>query len=258
MTEVIDQQQKRLAILTLAAAVLSGNENKSNVHQFPDLVTVLKSRLVRTSEILLEGLNDIITIDETDLKTVQFTTAKQAVRIVGKIQELLDKESSAPLLGTRDLSHVRTLLSIIFKWAVEPLMAELELDRPGGSHVHVPQAQAAVGRQSQSRTIDLTERKSINNAEDLFSIVMDVLNLIFAKEEQQPGKIRQTWITTSILSRHAVDLLTPCLIMGWAAAPVHEAFKNDWKEIKRLSIRFINTYVSLTCQGGLLSVYISF
>ncbi|KAF8524594.1 hypothetical protein BU17DRAFT_74714 [Hysterangium stoloniferum] len=234
MTEETDQ--KRLAALTLAAGALSGPGSKSV--QPSDLATVLKSRLERNEQDL----------EEADLKTLQYMTAKKAMRIVEETQNLLDQEfggldsgSSAPLLGTRDLSHVRMLLSIIFKWAVEPLLAELEPDCPG---VYVP----ALG---QSRVIDLTERRI--NLEDLPDILMSLLNLIFGKGE--PRKIRQTWITTSILSRHTVDILTPCLIIGWARKPVAESFENVSKEIKTLSIRLINLlppHEAITTLGTIL------
>jgi hypothetical protein len=111
--------------------------------------------------------------------------------------------SSPPHLGTRDLSHVRTLLTVIFNWGVTPLIMELELNLPGH------QAHGSPTLSGEPRIIDLTER--LLDFDELPVMTLRLLRLLFGQT-----KIRQTWIPTSILSYHAVDLLTPSLVVGWA------------------------------------------
>jgi len=222
-----------------AAAALSGSESKAA--QSPDIATVLKSRLARAYEIL--GEEGIDTTEGSGLAELQYLTAKESLRLLENVQSLLDPTSESsgseqldapPLLGTRDISHMRTLLSIVFKWAVGPLIAELELTRPGPSTL----------TSGEPRIIDLTERKL--DFEDLPALILRILALMFGPGLS--GTIRQTWITTSILNHHAVDMLTPCLIIGWAPKPVSEAFSHASKDIKALSVRFTNVYVRLAIQ----------
>lgn len=217
-----------LSTLISAAAVLSGSEHKTA--QSPDLATVLKTRLVRTYGILQQ--DEHVIVSEVSLKVLQFITAKESLCLVESIQSLLDPDDSSYgsqtlLLGTRDISYVRTLLSIIFKWGVAPLVTELELTRHS---FHAP-------KPGEPRIIDLTERQL--HPEDIPSITLRLLNLLFGST-----KIHQTWITTSILSQHSVDLLTPCLIVGWAPeSAIFESFSRHARDVKALAIRFINVYV---------------
>ncbi|KIJ57123.1 hypothetical protein M422DRAFT_238692 [Sphaerobolus stellatus SS14] len=229
-----DQPQRLLAIVLTAAGILSGSESKTQ--SSPNVATVLKTRLERVHEVLGTPVEDL---GGADLKTIQFVTAEESLGLVEAIQDVLDPESSEsaevpsepssnpPLLGTRDLSYVRTLLSVVFKWALDPLVSELELTRPGIQTTRVT---------GQPRIIDLTER-SIDYTK-LPSVLLRVLRLVFGSE--QPPRIRQSWITSSLLSRHAVDVLMPCLIVGWPQKPLLEDWAESAKEIKALSIRFIN------------------
>lgn len=219
-----------LSTLISAAAVLSGSDHETA--RSPDLATVLKNRLVRTYDILDQGEYD--DVSEVDLKILQFITAMESLRLLERIQSLLDpddsgSETSSLLLGTRDLSYVRTLLSIVFKWGVSPLVTEFEPTRPGR---HVPNA-------DETLVIDLTERQL--RFADIPVIALRLLNLPFGAT-----KIHQTWITTSILSQHAVDLLTLCLIIGWSPKPVSDSFAGHAGDVKGLAIRFINLYVLLS------------
>ena len=221
--------------LISAAAILSGSSEHKT--QSPDVVTVLKSRLVRTFEILQQdGLEDV---SGGNLRDMQFMTAKESLCLVERIQGLLDPDdappsgsgSSPPLLGTRDLSHVRTLLSIIFKWAVMPLVSELELTLPG--------RKAGSKTDEGSGIIDLTESRKVDY-EELPAVTLRLLKLPFGTT-----KIRQTWITSTIFSQHAVDMLTPCLVIGWAPTPISDTFIHHAKNVKALALRFLKVYVSL-------------
>ncbi|KAF8490277.1 hypothetical protein JB92DRAFT_3010158 [Gautieria morchelliformis] len=215
-----------LSTLISAAAVLSGSEQKTA--RSLDIATVLKSRLARTHEILQQDGFD--KFSEVNLEVLQYITAKESLRLVEMLQSSLDPDdyalsspgSSSPLLGTRDLSYVRTLFSVIFRWGVAPLLTEFELIRPGRQ---APET-------GEPHIIDLTEREL--DHEDLPLVMLRLLKLPFG-----PTDLRQTWIT-SILSQHAVDVLTPCLVVGWAPKPMSDSFARHAKEVRSLTIRFIN------------------
>jgi hypothetical protein len=217
--------------LLSAASVLSGLE-QNTAHSL-DIATVLKSRLARTQEILQQ--DDFDKSSEANLDVLQYITAKVSLRLVERLQSSLDPDdyarsspgSSSPLLGTRDLSYIRTLFSVIFRWGVAPLLTEFELIRPGR---HAPETGGPC-------IIDLTERQL--DHEDLPLVTLRLLRLPFRATD-----LRQTWIT-SIFSQHAVDVLTPGLIVGWAPKPISDSFARHAKEVRSLTIRFINVYGSL-------------
>lgn len=232
---MVEEPSKVLSTLLSAAAILSGSEPKT---QSLDLATILASRLARAHELLQKDQDD--NISGRSLQAVQYMTARESLHLLEKMQSVLDHDdnppsgsgSSPPLLGTRDLSYIRTLLSVIFKWGVIPLMLELELNLPG----HQAHGSPISG---EPRIIDLTER--LLDFEDLPVITLRILRLLFG-----PTKVRQTWITTSILSQHAADLLAPCLVVGWAPRQVYDvsvSISQYSKDVMSFAIRFLNVYV---------------
>lgn len=209
----MDNAKQSLEILLSATAALSGAEPKAT--RLPDVATVLRGRLEVAYGVLQESDHEDIV--GMDLKTLQYVTARESLRVIEMMQDVLDSEGAEqPLLGTRDLSHLRTLLSVIFKWRVEPLLSAFESTRP---HPQI---------------IDLTDRSI--NFEELPGSLNRILRLLFGKDL----RVRQTWVTSCILSQHVVGVLLPCLIIGWAPKPLHETFIGTAKDIKTLSIRFIN------------------
>jgi len=223
-----NEQTHSLITLLSAAAILSGAENKTQ--SSPDVSAVLKSRLVQVQKILQE--TDYGDLSDVELKTLQYLTAKECLRLLESMQVVLDPESSSvspeepPLLSTRDISYIRILLSVVFKWAILPLQSELELTRPGVQGAAPPM---------QPRIIDLTERSI--DFRDLPAMLIRVFKLIFTDDGS--SRMRQSWITSSILSKHAVEILMPSLVVGWAKEPLVDGWAESGKEIKEYSIRFV-------------------
>src|ERR1700729_2723542 len=107
----------------------------------PDLQGLLVSRLAQYHA-ALDDKHDISASTST-LEELQLETAQEALFVVERVQQILTADSSstsstsegqnqettngappegAPVIGTRDLAQLRTLLSIAFKWGVEPLL----------------------------------------------------------------------------------------------------------------------------------------
>ncbi|GJJ07060.1 hypothetical protein Clacol_001259 [Clathrus columnatus] len=215
MSDSIQQCQK----LLLALRILSGAEGKTIAS--PDLATVLRTRLTKVNDVLNEYASQ--DFENIDLKKLQYVTATRSLRIMQILQDILDQEGmETPLLGTRDIAYVKTVLSIIFNWGVEPLLADLERNCLGSQGPGVDQPLTI---------IDLTDGPT-----ELPTILVDIMHLIFEKNSK---KIRQSWITSSLLSNHAVDLLTPLLILGWPSNPVLGSLGQK-QQFKEFSIRFIS------------------
>ncbi|RDB22555.1 RNA polymerase II assembly factor RTP1 [Hypsizygus marmoreus] len=215
-----------------------------------DLKSVLVDRLTRYYTRLGSGdVSDVSTLEE-----IQLVTANEALAVVARVQHIIgadDEEEgtpaanaqphTAPLIGTRDLAQIRTLLSIVFKWGVEPLLAKVVLTLPcNASTEGVP------------RIIDLT-----TTPEDyklLSSITCNLLNLVFPGGVH--GKIAQTLITTTILQLHATDLLRPCLTLGWLPRSLSSTTRPTLDVARPLTMRFLTLLSpsqAITALGGVLS-----
>jgi hypothetical protein len=154
------------------------------------------------------------------LEQAQEETAQEALLVVENVQRILDQDAGAspastipphpkedspgevPVIGTRDLSQLRTLLYIIFKWGTEPLLARIQVVWParGSTPTHprpkIVEANDAV--KSYARLTALTRR---------------LLSLLFPRGVH--GTIPQTLITTTVLNRHVTDILRPGITLGW-------------------------------------------
>jgi hypothetical protein len=169
-----------------------------------DLKSVLANRLSRYYDRRgSRSISESLTLEE-----VQLITAREALSVVGEVQCILGdtntdtKTTDNPLIGTRDLGELRTLLSIVFKWGVDPLLSKVVLSWP---------SKAVSPENTGPRIIDLTP--SAEDYELLSSLVSKLMNLLFPGDPSDG--ISQTLITTTILDRHAIDLLKPCITLGW-------------------------------------------
>lgn len=181
-----------------AAGVLVGT-SKSDSTQV--LKSVLVSRLSQCNSIL--GRPEI-DLRRGELEDIQLQTAKDALYLLDKIQKDISSPSSAePLaVGTRDLANIRTLLSIVFKWGVEPLLGRVIMSWPSRPSARLPM---------QSKIIDLTTGPG--DFKDLCTLTRQVLFL--ALPDGHSGPLSQTFIANALLVRHITDVLKPCISLGW-------------------------------------------
>jgi len=170
-----------------------------------DLKAVLITRLSRYYNRL--G-SEPPSFDSDSLEAIQLKTAQEALAVVTRIQQILqqdappsptDQPDSSPLLGTRDLAEIRTLLSIAFNWGVNHLLDKVIIA------LHTPNL---VQRRS---LVDITTAPEDYRL--LRGLVLDILSLLFPLGITD--KVAQTLVTTVVLDRHAADLLKSCLTLGW-------------------------------------------
>lgn len=173
-----------------------------------------------------------------NIEGLQLLTGREALSIVKRVHKTLDlhdsesetlKEGSPPAIGTRDLAEMRTLLSITFKWAVQPLMLRVCELWPSTVQKH----------EGISKVVDLTVDADVSQL--LSSLITSLFSLVFPEGAQ--GRISQTLIATTLLSHHSQDILLPSISLGWLpehqasdlVAPLHEA--------RPLVTRFLRLYV---------------
>ncbi|KAG5637776.1 hypothetical protein H0H81_003277 [Sphagnurus paluster] len=185
-----------------------------------DLKSVLIGRLCRYYT--RRGSGSVT--DTMSLEDVQIATAREAISVIERVQKIIGVEESPgqdqpPLIGTRDLAQLHILLSIVFKWGLDPLYAKVVLTWPEG-----------VSLQGKARIIDLAA--SSEDYATLSSFTSSILHLVFPDGVR--GRIPQSHITTAILERHTLDILKSSIMLGWIP-------------------KSLSTVQTITALGGVLS-----
>ena len=148
---------------------------------------------------------------ELSLEHAQEETAQEALSVVEGVQRILDQDArpapgasggdtsdGGPVIGTRDISQLRTLLSIVFKWGTEPLLSRLQVVWPAKGPTQTQLAHANDAPHSYDRLTTMTRR---------------LLSLLFPRGAH--GTLPQTLITSTLLHRHVTDILRPAIALGW-------------------------------------------
>ncbi|KAL1747481.1 hypothetical protein HDZ31DRAFT_31894 [Schizophyllum fasciatum] len=202
----------------------------------------LKTTLLRRLQRCHERLDDDCDVTEAStLEDVQRMTAISALEVLVRLQQILDASTDEEVaIGTRDIGHLRTLISIVFKWAVEPLLVELVPIWPmksGGARSGVQ---------------DVSNLSS--NYSQLATVTLRLLNLVFPHGME--GKIAETQITTTIIHRHLLDLLKPCITLGWLPGSLASPATPVQDDVRPLIMRLLHILPSaqiIVALGGLLS-----
>ena len=171
-----------------------------------DLKDVLQRRLSDYRTLL----NQDSTTENASLESLQLQTATEALLILELLHRALtDPESGdstsqkdPSLVGTRDLGLIRTLLSIVLKWAVDPLLQRIVAGIPSTSASHAVKG---------ARIIDLTGLP--HEFSTLTSVTSRLLSLPLSDGLGSP--LSQSVVTATLLNRHLPDLLLPCIVLGW-------------------------------------------
>ncbi|EGN93069.1 hypothetical protein SERLA73DRAFT_163744 [Serpula lacrymans var. lacrymans S7.3] len=223
-----------------------------------ELKTVLLARLSRHYTIL--GQHDRTTEFKSEtIEKVQLETAQGALDVVERVQQILqvdeptddearsvDKEphtspGDAPAIGTRDLAHLRTLLSMIFRWGIDPLLIEL-----AASWSTKPPSRAT------PKIIDLTNTPDVYK--QLSFMTSRLMGLLFPGGLQ--GSMPQTLITSTLLVRHTAHLLKPCIALGWLPRSLASDAMLTLHDLRPLVSRFLGILPpsqTITALGAILS-----
>ena len=168
---------------------------------------------------------------------MQPQTAKEALFVVRQVHDTLTlaetnqtekvaDQTEIPALGTRDVSHLRMLISIIFKWGTDAL-----LDRavPNWTTPALPKAQGSAS------IVDLT--RGPEDCKELCHLTYRLLSVVLPSGHR--GQLSQSFVANILLTRHLSDVLKPCITLGWlpkALSTPSTPVKND---IRPLTIHFL-------------------
>lgn len=231
------EQSSELAKLIRAGSFLIDSTQKIAPSDLRDL---LVSRLVQYHASL--GSHKLYP-DSTTLEEIQLETAREALSVVEKVQQILHTDGlpvdgtsksqpseGAPIIGTRDLAKLRTLLSITFKWGVDPLLSLVTSAWP---------CKPSPILLSGSKIIDLTTTPE--DYRQLSSFLVCILALLLP--DGLHGCIPQTLITTTLLNRHFTDILRPCIALGWLPKSMSSEGTPTLDEIRPKIMRLLEMYV---------------
>jgi len=220
-------------ILRAAAHLVTKSTLTNNVNE--NLNSVLSARL---SKYYTECGVPEVTYDKTDLSAVQLQTAKEALFVVRQVHDTLviaesnqpEKatiQTEIPVLGTRDVSHLRTLISIVFKWGTDAL-----LDRV------VPNWTAPSSSMAQGSTsvVDLT--RSAEDYKELCDLTHQLLSVVLPSGDR--GQLSQSFVANILLTRHLSDVLKPCITLGWLPKALSAPPFTVQDDIRPLTMRLLS------------------
>ncbi|KAL6299670.1 hypothetical protein BKA93DRAFT_904210 [Sparassis latifolia] len=208
--------QKEVINILRTSAPLAGSSASVGASALKD---ILRQRLVQ----YYQALDKDIDLSDGPLEDLQLETATEALCVIERLQAILiasnspefasipAKSGSKPsegtlhegvAIGTRDLAQIRTLISIIFKWALEPLLGRVIAATP---------TKPSPKHHGGAQIIDLTDVPA--DYETLSSAVTRLMHLLLPGGLQ--GPLAETIISLTLLNRHLTDILTPCIVLGW-------------------------------------------
>ena len=204
-------QSPELVETITAGSYLAGSSRGEAVAATPELKSVLAARLTQYDQHLNRPEVDR---SSKALEDLQLETACEALHVVSRVQTLINtspditdnKEANTRddyVIGTRDLSYMRTLLSITAKWAFEPLLHRVTSAIPNTTPVG--------HRRSGVQVIDLT------TVPEDFRLLCALVDEFFAilLPHGVTDSIPTTHISVFVLDRHLSDLFRAGITLGW-------------------------------------------
>lgn len=197
--------------MDLSVALLAGShltESQGTPHS--SLKTSLLARLKRYYECIQ---TEPSVNESSSLEQVQLQTAEEALNTIERTNSILEAtDSSMPLIGTRDIALLHTLLSITLRWAIEPCLSRV--------------------------VVSCADENMVSDQDYIFLInhMHRFFRLVFPSGAQ--GPIAQSHIAISIIDKYAVDTLKLSITLGWIPKPlVSSASASD--EFSTLTTRFL-------------------
>ena len=196
----------------------------------PDLKTALFNRLCRYYELRGSKRDDLENLSLSDL---QLLTAEEALNTVSDVHKILSQDTHAEghgqdvsgALGTRHLAQLRTLISVVFKWGVETLLShclQIWPTKPG-------------------EVLGITPSEEVLKQYDsLVAMTNRLMGMIFSGGS---GPLSVTHITAAINDDHLIDLLRPCLALGWLPKSLSTESIVSCDSLRPATLRLLSMYV---------------
>ena len=204
-------------------------------HANQNLQSVLSARL---NKYYTERGIPEVDYDKTDLSAVQLQTAKEALFVVRQVHDTLTlaetsqlekaaDQTEIPVLGTRDVSHLRMLISIIFKWGTDALLNRVV---PNWTTPALPKAQGSAS------IVDLT--RGPEDYKELCHLTYRLLSVVLPSGHR--GQLSQSFVANILLTRHLSDVLKPCITLGWLPKALSTSSTPVQNDIRQMTMRLLS------------------
>ncbi|TFK75938.1 hypothetical protein BDN72DRAFT_891803 [Pluteus cervinus] len=208
-----------------------------------DLKSVLLRRLIQYAErVQWDNPHN----ESSSLEDIQSATAAQSLVVIERIQSILlaelenpDDANQVPVIGTRDLGQIRTLLSIAFNWGLHPLIASFTTGWPQGK------------LSGSSPTPDPALVRCYGSLKNFGTRVMGLLYPTGIE-----GPISRTLITSILLGSHLPHVLGSWLVLGWLPKSAECASMSTAHNLRQLTMRllaFLSPAQTINMLGTVLS-----
>lgn len=171
----------------------------------------------------------------TSESELELLTAQEALSIIQRVQAIVEVRAENghddPLLGTRDLARLRTLLSVAVRWGLLPVYT-----------------------QASKFWIESRNKKDATPCDESYHLLSELTTAFFSLifPEGAHGRISQTLITSSILSRHVSDFLLPGVALGWLPESMSRSSTPVTHTFRPFVVRLMQLYVSFVFPVGLI------
>jgi len=220
-------------ILRAAAHLVDKSTLTNNANE--NLNSVLTARL---SKYYAERGVPEANYDKIDLSAVQLQTAKEALFIARQVHNALilaeanqrektTKQTDILALGTRDVSNLRMLISIVFKWGTDAL-----LDRVAPNWTAAP----LLKTQEHATVIDLT--RGPEDYKELCDITHQLLSVVLPSGHR--AQLSQSFVANLLLTRHLSDVLKLCITLGWLPKALSTSSLPVQDDIRPLTMRLLS------------------
>ena len=232
-TELSTEPMPFPPILHAAAHLITKSANTNDANE--TLTSVLTARL---SKYYAERGVPEVDYDKTDLSAVQLQTVKEALFVILQVNDALVLEESGqpeeaaiqtevPAIGTRDISNLRTLISIVFKWGTDALLGSVvsSLTTPSPPRVREP-----------TYVVDLTGDPE--DYKELCTLTHRLLSIVLPSGHR--GQLSQSFVANLLLTRHLGDILKPCIVLGWLPKALSKPSSPVQDDIRPLTMRLLS------------------
>ncbi|KAF9782746.1 hypothetical protein BJ322DRAFT_1072320 [Thelephora terrestris] len=219
----------------LRAAAHLVNKSSSTHDANETINSVLSARL---SKYYTERGVPEVDYDKTDLWAIQLQTAKEALFVVQQVHdafalaesntsEKATVQTEIPTLGTRDVSHLRTLISIVFKWGTDALLGRVAPNFTTSSFQNA-QASASI--------VDLT--RGPEDYKGMCDLTYQLLSVVLPSGRR--GELSQSLVANLLLTRHLSDILKSCIVLGWLPKALSTPSFPVQDDIRPLTMRLLS------------------
>lgn len=179
------------------------------------------------------------------IQDLHLETAQCALELIEQAHRLLDDQLQGRAhddasIGSRDLAQLRTLLTMVFRWGVSPLLTRI-------SGTWSSNLAFRIGPRDIEPTAVPEDYRSLS------SLLMRLAAILLPHGAH--GRLSQTLVTTSILERHMLDFLKASMALGWLPKSLTSESARAVDALRPIVLRLLELCVDMI-EGRKIAPYV--